>query len=1122
MVRTTTFKTAFLCFLPLIDSMEFKRSSAAAVPGSPPLHVSKLHLTDHLRTLLPVRNVLEHLQEEHGKGNRYPKFILEIRDGRGEAIAVEVVESQTAILPTATYSVHGRPSREVGHLGHLNLVSADELSGDFVLLTLNPVDGEVRGVVKRLEEDWVIVNGENEMFSSGIERNLDLFENADDDIVENVPREAVENLHVIEEGLHTLHPRRQLQAFHSNYLYQVDLFLDIDYEFVRNNGGTLCNVFSYVNSLVTAANAVLEREVMSHLNVVSIRQTTFYDDVDSTTDALGKMKKEFGGPEWHENGVDLHYALLGKMLSGGLGERAGIAFIENSLCDPTRGFGLVSGLKGGFSSLDERLGSDLKRFMYAIEHSFGSGPVSGELESLLFTYGGSWSHRSNMNNIDSWLDNPNLDSRENPRRVPYNMFMSANDRSDKCLDVSSRSYTKEDSIIGECLSGMSFKSSDGNDLSFESSEHYLSDAMVGGQGPPISSPAFSPSYIPTYLPTLVPTASPTRNKSSKQTKGADDSKGGKDGDENSGSGKTAKEISSDRDVSKNDDNEISVSKLLFASRSFGTRTEVVSVKNSISNGGIPLMMTSIVKAPKKKTEGGSGKTGKDPKEHKEPSESKSAKKRPHDMTTIYMYSTLEWNFNCSDVNNATLLNVATVVEKSIFEGIAPQITPLELVSVFVWSICNHTFLPNTLRTVHGTRLLEEVPLTKIEFIAQVTTQDHCDNCGQQLFTATSSALQSIVKSENLTSSIHINSNGTILAVINPNSTNSTFTLSTSSPTKSPSSSPRTTNPPTQKPRKTRTRKPTPLPTSPPSIKPTHTPSSASPTKLVNTTNTPTTRPTNAATKATKYPSTLPSKSPSKSTNNSTTSPSTKPSLSTSLSGSPSKSPISFRTNSPSKAPSNPPSTSPTRGPSISQSSLTSMSPTKSPSNAPSKPSALQSEGPSMSPMGEPTKAPSNSPSTSPTRGPSISPLSLPSISPTKSPSKAPSTPSASPSAGPSLSPMMRPSKAPSTSPSTSPTQGPSISPSLLPSSSLMENPTKAPSNPSASPSAGPSLSPMGKPSKASSTSPLTSPTQGPSISPPSLPSISLTETPSKASSKSSPSAGPSLSPTGRPGNAPSK
>jgi hypothetical protein len=229
-------------------------------------------------------------------------------------------------------------------------------------------------------------------------------------------------------------------------------------------------------------------------------------------------------------------------------------------------------------------------------------------------------------------------------------------------------------------------------------------------------------------------------------------------------------------------------------------------------------------------EGAEGKTGKNPKDHKPPSDSKSAKKRPHNMTTIYMSSTLEWNINCSDINNATtLLNVSTVVEKSIFEGIDPQITPkkLELVSVFVSSICNHTFSPNTPRTLHGMRLLEADTLTKIEFITQVTTQVYCDDCGQQMFTATNSALVSIVNDGSLTSSIYNNSNGTIRAVINPNSTNSTFTLSTTSPTKSPVSSPSTTSPPTRKPRKTRTRKPTPLPTSPPSKKPTQKPSSAS-------------------------------------------------------------------------------------------------------------------------------------------------------------------------------------------------------------------------------------------------------------------------------------------------------
>lgn len=104
---------------------------------------------------------------------------------------------------------------------------------------------------------------------------------------------------------------------------------------------------------------------MTHVNVKYIRQTDYYDDVSSTSEALAKMK-EMGGVQWHKEGVDLHYALLGKALNGGIGERSGIAFIDDSLCDSTKGFGVVSGLEGRFDRLDERVGTDLKRFMYAI------------------------------------------------------------------------------------------------------------------------------------------------------------------------------------------------------------------------------------------------------------------------------------------------------------------------------------------------------------------------------------------------------------------------------------------------------------------------------------------------------------------------------------------------------------------------------------------------------------------------------------------------------------------------------------------------------------------------------------------------------------------------------------
>jgi hypothetical protein len=282
--------------------------------------------------LLQSTDVLSHIQSEHSKGNSHPSFTLSLNN-----IEVEVIQSNNAILPSTRYSIHDRTTRQVGHLGYYHLVSKRE--GEFVLLNVNREDGEVNGIVKQFDGEWITVN-------NGLvdDRKRDL----------RIPRYS--------DAL----PDRQLQAFHSDYFYQIDLHLDIDYELVKINGGSLCNVFNYINALITAANVVLEREVMTHINVKYIRQTDFYDDVYSTFDALDKMKREMTEVQWHIEGIDLHYALLGKELSGGLGNRSGVGFIEDSLCDSSKGFGVVSGLEGGFDDLDERLGSDLKRFMYAI------------------------------------------------------------------------------------------------------------------------------------------------------------------------------------------------------------------------------------------------------------------------------------------------------------------------------------------------------------------------------------------------------------------------------------------------------------------------------------------------------------------------------------------------------------------------------------------------------------------------------------------------------------------------------------------------------------------------------------------------------------------------------------
>ena len=282
---------------------------------------------------LQSQDVLKHIISEHDRGNAHPTFALSI----DSETTVEVTQSQDAILPTARYSIHDRESRQVGHLGYYHLVSTKV--DEFVLLTVNRGSGEVRGTVKKFDEEWLLVNNENIGF-----RNNAMDHISDEDVYYG----------------------RQLQAFHSDYMYQIDLHLDFDYELVKINGGSLCNVFNYINALITAANVVLERELLTHINVKHAKQTDFYDNVYSTSDALAKMKRDTEDVEWQREGIDLHYALLGKKLVGGLVDRSGIAFIENSLCDSTKGFSVVSGLEGGFDRLDESLGTDLKKFMYAI------------------------------------------------------------------------------------------------------------------------------------------------------------------------------------------------------------------------------------------------------------------------------------------------------------------------------------------------------------------------------------------------------------------------------------------------------------------------------------------------------------------------------------------------------------------------------------------------------------------------------------------------------------------------------------------------------------------------------------------------------------------------------------
>jgi hypothetical protein len=179
------------------------------------------------------------------------------KKGRGLDLFSSRVSSK--IAPTQQHSQQQR-SRQVGHLGYFNLVTATD--GAFVSLSVNSYTGQVRGVIKQFDGDWI---------------------NVDDSEIDDI--DSAERFLEYSSTRYANH-HRGLQAFHSNYLYQIDLHLDFDYELVSMNGGTLCDTFGYINSLVTAANAVFEKEIMTHINVKSMKQTDLYDQAKADDEVI--------------------------------------------------------------------------------------------------------------------------------------------------------------------------------------------------------------------------------------------------------------------------------------------------------------------------------------------------------------------------------------------------------------------------------------------------------------------------------------------------------------------------------------------------------------------------------------------------------------------------------------------------------------------------------------------------------------------------------------------------------------------------------------------------------------------------------------------------------------------
>ena len=328
-------------------------------------------------------SIAQHLKQEHDRRNNnannnvHPasSFAIGIRDHDATAdmpytIEVRVMEARpAALLPSALFSIYGRESRAVGELGTALLV-ADASSpfdnhddhddgGDyFALLAVNKATDRVAGVVG-------IPNGER-LIAIGIG--------------EEFPPVVIQQQHSYSySSSSAVVPQQQTQQQSQQQV--INLYLEIDYQFIKHSGGgTLCNTFDYINSLVTAANSVLEKMDHHHpttttttppprVNVVYVNQTTLYNNNNNIHDekeALHRMKSGYGNiRNWHYEGIHLHYALLGRqlLLTSSDDDNGGDGTTGSIICDPREGFGILSGMMGSFDNLDGRFIQDVQRFV---------------------------------------------------------------------------------------------------------------------------------------------------------------------------------------------------------------------------------------------------------------------------------------------------------------------------------------------------------------------------------------------------------------------------------------------------------------------------------------------------------------------------------------------------------------------------------------------------------------------------------------------------------------------------------------------------------------------------------------------------------------------------------------
>lgn len=119
-------------------------------------------------------------------------------------------------------------------------------------------------------------------------------------------------------------------------------------------------------------------------------------------------------------------------------------------------------------------------------------------------------------------------------------------------------------------------------------------------------------------------------------------------------------------------------------------------------------------------------------------------------TTIVIDSSVEWNASCSELNATALVEVAQVIEQSVYEGMSSNLKNGETINfVYVYSLCNQN-VENHTGSVFARRL-QSGNTSSISFLTTVTSG--CENCASFVYTESKYALETIVDDETLSNTI---------------------------------------------------------------------------------------------------------------------------------------------------------------------------------------------------------------------------------------------------------------------------------------------------------------------------------------------------------------------------------